>query len=708
MITTNGGNESAQAVIGEIRQERSENGDVWDFWPTPEKVIIPLLSEHACYDRSQGFTKEDGRWKRQVIRLVEQEKINIARCGEERQHIRQAIEDLSLRCHHASRMMEASFGSSSQNHHQNHYQNPLLETIIQQLRGWKSESKVDCLFNKLLTSFDGPRSIAYGETKTAFIDIFGTSRKYRKKPDMLVELVRAFIKQFPDGDILSMRAWKDDAVLDFLTQIPGIDRCSALCVLTYSLGRPRFPVDVTVTRVLERTQLLKEFIVEEDNSTPSTIQAIAESAIPPSLRAALHNGLSSVGIKYCLTNRSACTKCPLISICNYHAVVARKDVNRAKFNHVDLFCGAGGFSAGFSKEGFKTILAVDFEPAACDTFKLNHPEIPPENVQCEDLSRRRVKTIIDNCSAWKDQLRPGGVDVLTAGIPCQGFSKAGYRSRPGIKYDPLNDPRNHLYKNVINWVRNLQPRYAVLENVPEIRSAGGENHRILDALCNALKKNGYRVDYGIVNANDVGVPQTRYRMIIMASHPSVPEVKVSELKLIRKVGPNLNYAIGDLPELNAGCGKWYIRKDGSVLTGHVARYNNSEDLKIFDALDPGEHYKTFIQRHKGKEIIDERKRNGKYAVYDTKSFSDKYYRLKPDAPSRTIVAHLNKDGNGYIHPYQVRSITPREAMRIQGFDDRYMICGSASKQYVQIGNAVPPPLARNIAKLLAMRLAGKS
>ena len=145
-----------------------------------------------------------------------------------------------------------------------------------------------------------------------------------------------------------------------------------------------------------------------------------------------------------------------------------------------------------------------------------------------------------------------------------------------------------------------------------------------------------------------------------------------------------------------------MRINGKMMIGHRARYNNSDDLEIFSAIRPGERYVDFVKRR--KDIIQRRRRNSTRAVYSTGSFADKYYKLEADRPSRTIVAHLHRDGNGYIHPYQKRSITPREAARIQGFDDDFVFAGGQGAQFVQIGNGVPPGLARAIARLLAHKL----
>ncbi len=669
--------------------------NAWDHWPAVNEATIPMLAEHPCYDRTWGFEKEDRRWKESLALAIEKGRKKIPIRGRDRKKIITAIDDVSYRAYHVARVVQTHF----ENPTHGNYEDPFLETMFIMLT-WRTRiSDARNILCEMMNNFQGPIVIPEESSLPVLQRIIGKTGFIKKRPQMLIGLVEHFVERFPDGNASIMAKWDDDEIIDFLTSIPGIGKKSALCVMMYSLGRPRFPIDSHVGRVLKRTQMLRELVEIENDDNHKELQAKAEFAIPPSVRRALHAGLVSLGQTFCKPGRPSCGKCPIRSICLYFASRSREDAKRSKFNHIDLFCGAGGFSAGFSKEGFRTVLAVDNDPVACETFRINHPEMPHGNIQCEDLSHRQTKTIISMCREWREHLRQGQVDVLTAGIPCQGFSKAGYRSRPGIKYDMLNDPRNHLYKRVLLWIRDLQPKYVVIENVPEIRSAGNGKIRIINALCRAIRKLGYDVDYGIVNAFDHGTPQVRYRMILIGSHPSVLKVKIAQLQEYTRKGSTLGAAIGDLPSVNVGEGAWYHKHGERILTSHVPRFNNMEDLTIFASLRPGEHYEDFIKRR--KDIMDERRRSGKYAIYGTRSFADKYCRLEPNKPSRTIVAHLNKDGNGYIHPFETRSITPREAMRIQGFADDYVFCGSATSQYTQLGNAIPPPLARDIARMLA-------
>lgn len=688
------------SVEGNLSESECRNceHDSWSRWPSTAKVTIPLLAEHPCYDRTWGLERRDGRWKVRLADSIEHRRRDIPSGTRNRREILDAIDRVTLRTYHAARMLQTHFSNPS---HEN-YLDPFIETMYIMLT-WRTRiPDARARLGDILSSFEGPRALLSEEGLPQLRSMIKISGFSGKRPEMIVELTRRFIQEFPDGNTRVMRTWKDDETIRFLTGMPGIGLKSALCVMMYSLERDRFPIDTHVGRVLRRTQMLRELVTVGQDMDHKTVQATAEFAVPPSVRMALHAGLVSLGQTVCRPGRPSCGKCPIRHLCEYCRTKASESAEEAPHTHVDLFCGAGGFSEGFSKEGFRTVLAVDFDRDACETFRMNHMGTPNENVVCEDLARRQVKTFIKNHIRGREQLKPGSVDVLTAGIPCQGFSKAGYRSRPGLRYEPLKDPRNLLYKRVLLWIRDLRPKYVVLENVPEIGSAGGRDAGILATICRSLGKLGYRVDSGVVNARNHRTPQTRYRMIVIASHRSVPEAKIADLTRLGRNGVTLGRAIGDLPTLTGSGSPYYIRWDGSVLTGHVSRSNNDDDLEIFEALRPGEKYQDFTKRR--NDILKARRRRGKHAVYGTKSFEDKYYRLDPDSPSRTIVAHLHKDGNGYIHPYQTRSISIREAMRIQGFPDDYIFCGSATRQYIQIGNAVPPPLARDIARLLVRNL----
>jgi DNA (cytosine-5)-methyltransferase 1 len=359
-------------------------------------------------------------------------------------------------------------------------------------------------------------------------------------------------------------------------------------------------------------------------------------------------------------------------------------------------------------------LALDIDPAALRTYRLNHPEVPDSHVLLHDVR----------------ELEPGGlrrlagrrgIDVLVGAPPCQGFSQAGFRSKiTQTGYSVLADERNYLFEHMVAAALELRPRLFLMENVPGMHSARRENLSFLERAARLLEsKGGYTTAIWRLNASAYGVPQDRVRYFLVASRtgtlPSVPAEEYQDkqrpdfdVDALPPVG--LEEAIFDLPQRAAGSaaavdrwnpgkaavdprGRRYLAKYGLlresvILYNHAARYHNTRDLELYALLRPGEDSIHALDRHGRRDLMR----------YRRDVFDDKYYRLRGDRPSKTIVAHLAKDGNAYIHPSQVRSITVREAARSQSFHDGYAFCGAPSDQWIQVGNAVPPVLAEAIAR----------
>jgi DNA (cytosine-5)-methyltransferase 1 len=258
-----------------------------------------------------------------------------------------------------------------------------------------------------------------------------------------------------------------------------------------------------------------------------------------------------------------------------------------------------------------------------------------------------------------------------------------------------------------------------MENVPGIQSARREDLSFLEAAARSLKKGGYRTEVWRLHASAFGVPQDRVRCFLVASRLTTnPARPVEDYQDIRRMDMDidalppitLGEAIFDLPPRAAGTGtgverrelvetrkdprfrryllKFGIYRESPLFYQHTVRYHNERDLELYSLLRPGEDSVHFLERHKRADLMR----------YRRDVFDDKYARLRGDRPCKTIVAHLAKDGNGYIHPSQVRSLSLREAARVQSFHDGFVFCGSPSDQWVQLGNAVPPVLAEVIAR----------
>ncbi|MGB4063333.1 MAG: DNA cytosine methyltransferase [Azonexus sp.] len=371
---------------------------------------------------------------------------------------------------------------------------------------------------------------------------------------------------------------------------------------------------------------------------------------------------------------------------------------------LDLFSGCGGFSLGLEWAGVKCIAAVDFNAHAIETFKANHPGVPHALVQ--DLTKFRPQDL-------DELIAPHRVDIIVGGPPCQGFSKA--RQVDGANHGDrlVEDPRRSLYQEFLRYVQYYQPKVFIMENVPGLRSAaGGEFFTRVQVESREM---GYRVIPYEVEAWRFGVPQKRVRQLFIGTrrelplfipdryikhtHAGIGEESCGGLESVVTLGE----AIGDLPEIVAGdelferaydqeLRKAHIRRYGKryiydllkankvkMLTGHAARPHSERDRRDFLRLREGENSKQAIARGEEMEF-----------PYDRENFKDRYTRQSRNGLCSTIVAHLKKDGLMFIHPVQCRSLTPREAARVQSFPDTFLLPPERTHSFAQIGNAVPP------------------
>jgi DNA (cytosine-5)-methyltransferase 1 len=511
------------------------------------------------------------------------------------------------------------------------------------------------------------------------------------------------------------REWPDPKLEAFLCQLPEIQRKSAYCVMMFSFGRQVFPADTHVGRVLSRIDPYHLLGLSLDGLDHKQLQRRLAGLVPPNLRYSLHVNLVEHGRAVCRSLNPLCEICELRKFCRYYRSRESARAMEAEAPTViDLFAGAGGSSEGFARAGFKTLAAVEMDEIAARTYSLNHPSVPDDRVIVQDI-RTLTRTALRRLAGGKP------LDVLAGSPPCQGFSSAGFRSKKTLLgYRPGEDERNLLYETMVEAALVLKPRLFLMENVPGMKSAKREDRSFLDAAAKLLEERGrYRTDIWRLNASAFGVPQDRIRYFLVASRLKVmPVAPSAEYQDTR--GQHLDHdalppvtlaeAIFDLPERKAGQGvavegwecpeptsdsrfrryltKFRIFRPSRVLYQHTVRYNNSRDLELYAMLRPGEDSVHALERHGRGDLMR----------YRRDVFDDKYARLRGDRPCKTIVAHLAKDGNGYIHPSQVRSLSLREAARVQSFDDSYILCGSPSDQWIQLGNAVPPLLAEAIAR----------
>lgn len=401
-------------------------------------------------------------------------------------------------------------------------------------------------------------------------------------------------------------------------------------------------------------------------------------------------------------------------------------------NFIDLFAGAGGLSEGFKKAGFKPIAHVEKDRAACFTLKTrvayyylkSHRKKHIYNSYLKgEISRKELYSYIpqseldsvinsaiggkNNIEIFRqiDQLKKRKpIDLIVGGPPCQAYS---YIGRAALKSRVKKDERNYLYKDYGKFLKRYKPKVFVFENVPGLKTAGGGQH--FKNLKKYYKRIGYELDVASVNAFDFGVIQNRERLIIIGwkkrlkfSYPQFKKVihgwtRNDIFSDLPPIKPNQNDRYSDyIKPVNEYLRKTEIRNGVDFVSQHITRPHNKKDLAI---------YKLAVEsiEKRGKILKNNEIPIGKRTQKNTTDFLDRFkvVNLKPHA----IIAHLSRDGHHFIYPStrQLRSISVREAARIQSFPDDYFFEATDVKKvrsaaFRQIGNAVPPLMAFSIAK----------
>jgi len=405
-----------------------------------------------------------------------------------------------------------------------------------------------------------------------------------------------------------------------------------------------------------------------------------------------------------------------------------------RLTYIEVFAGAGGLAEGLFRAGFEPVAYVEMDKYAVFTLKTRlsyyylksrnmldvysayikremsreefYKMIPASvldtviNAEITDTSLPDIISIIKNKMRLKKIDR---IDVLAGGPPCQAYSIVGRVRSP---HKMKKDKRKYLYRLYVELLRVFRPSVFIFENVPGLLST--ENGKLWHDMQKRFREAGYVVDYKILNAHDFGVLQNRKRVVVMGwkkemmleypeftKDPYVDEFRVGDI-------------FQDLPPLNPGekmyagnyAGKpsrylkfYKIRNDDDVLTLHITRNHNDRDREIYRRVI--ETWFREKRRLEYDELPEELKthKNGKV-------FKDRFKIVAPDLPySQTVVAHLAKDGHYFIHPdiKQLRSISVREAARLQSFPDNFYFEGPMTAMFRQIGNAVPPLMAEKIA-----------
>lgn len=418
-----------------------------------------------------------------------------------------------------------------------------------------------------------------------------------------------------------------------------------------------------------------------------------------------------------------------------------KSHSNNSFTFIDLFAGAGGLSEGFIQAGFSPIAHVEMNTFAAQTLetrtayyylKANHkidvyydyltglisrdtllsyvPEEVLNTVICETMSDKTLPSLFCQIDKMLKQRRIKQIDVIVGGPPCQAYSLVGRAQSSHMQRPMSEDPRNELYKLYARFLSKYKPKMFVFENVLGIKTAhDGQTFKNIKAL---LRRVGYEIDCKEQIASNFGVLQNRHRMIIVGwlkdSNMNYPDFKPTKIKAV------VNDLLSDLPRLLPGekCNRYdtssyseylsktKIRTPRDVLTLHESRPNKSRDIEIYK--------KAIMLWNDGHKRLNYNDLPEELKTHNNRSaFLDRFKVVEgDDCYCHTMLAHISKDGHYFIHPdiEQHRSITVREAARIQSFPDSYFFEGPRTAQFIQVGNAVPPLMAKSIAQGIAIEL----
>lgn len=413
--------------------------------------------------------------------------------------------------------------------------------------------------------------------------------------------------------------------------------------------------------------------------------------------------------------------------------------NNYRYNFIDVFSGAGGLSEGFFNCNFNPIAHVEMNNYAAETLRTRScyyyfkkignldyyydylrgnisreelygavPEEVLNTVINAEISDKTYKKIFEKIDSIMEQDGVDEIDVLIGGPPCQAYSLAGRASAPGGMEE---DPRNDLYIQYARFLNKYKPKMFVFENVPGMLTA--KKGLIWKRIQQRLKTVGYSIEYRLVNSHDFGVLQNRKRIIIIGwrkdlnlRYPNFPKIEIDAI---------VNDILNDLPHLEPG-GEHNeyaanpseyliatgIRNENDVLTDHQTRNIREVDRDIYRIAI--EMWNNNHERLRYTDLPEELQFHNNII-----SFLDRFKVVEGDMEcAHTMLAHISKDGHYYIHPdiEQARSLSVREAARIQSFPDDFYFEGPRTAKFVQIGNAVPPLMAKGIAESVVELLDG--
>ena len=354
---------------------------------------------------------------------------------------------------------------------------------------------------------------------------------------------------------------------------------------------------------------------------------------------------------------------------------------------IDLFCGAGGLSEGFRQAGFSVLAGNDFFESAGRTFKATHPKAKFFDGPIQDISAEKLLA--------ETGLHRGELTCLVGGPPCQAFSV--YNHQRG-----MHDARASLFHEYLRMVEGLHPQWVVMENVTGMLSAGGGE--AARTILSSLQALGYNVEWRVLKAEEYGVPQERRRVVFLGNRIGAP-IAWPQPTHGEGLSPYVTVwdAIGDLPllengEVPSGSVKYRTAPCSSYqqqLRGNAVRVANHQASKL--ASINQQRMQHIPEGGSWRDIPHELLPAGMKKARRC-DHTKRYGRLRKDGLSSTILTKCDIHWGAYIHPDQNRSLTVREAARLQSFPDWFEFAGPRTEQYIQVGNAVPPLLGRKIAE----------
>lgn len=541
------------------------------------------------------------------------------------------------------------------------HDNPLDELLFITLSRQTAERQYRAAFRKLKKRFPyWEDALDAGEDSVErIIRPTGLSRQKARDIIRILEAVdEECERRGGDGiDLDWLRGLSTRSAERALTALPGVGTKTARCVLHYSLERDVFAVDSNIRRVFSRLGLV-------DEQPHHTRHEDFDAIVPPRVRRRLHVNMIHLGREVCRpVGKPRCDDCPLVSFCADGQRAVASTPSDAPVV-IDLFAGAGGLGLGFEQAGFGIAVAVELDRNAAQTYRANHPGTVVLEHDVTQLTGQALREAVPGLDR---------VDAVIGGPPCQGYSRAGKRRAA--------ERRNLLFRHAIRLAGELDARFIALENVQGMERVNGLN--FVRRAVEAMQDGGWAAQEYLLQASEFGVPQMRRRYVYLGDRDSrqaparptrthcdhhrgcgcMPERTPTVLRAFRTAPA--------LPNLGAGVDAEYVEREGRtpLLNGSTMSHSPAVIAKIAQ-FEPG-----------------------------TGPIS--YRRLHRDIARTVVAGHRALP----VHPTLDRTITVREAARIQGFPDDYVFAGTRSNQPLQVANAVPPPMAAAVGRILLARLA---